>query len=350
MLKRVVLLVFVLAFFVSTSVLAADVIKLTYANYYAPTHVMSHFGETFCKDIKERTKGRVEITYNTGGSLLAAPKVYNGVVTGLADIGLSNLSYTRGRFPVMEIMELPLGFSSGYVGAMVATDFYQKFKPKEWDQVQMLYWNTSAPNLIASRSKQIRTLEDLKNERVRAIGSTADIIKALGGTPMPLEIPDVYEALRRGVIDDIFGPMEMMKGWKFHELLKSVTASWQIGSVYAFYIIMNKDKYNSLPADIKTIFDQTAKEYMEKSAISRDKEDIEGKELITGNGGQIILLSEAEAKRWQKATEPLIANFKKDLIGKGYKEKEVDEWIAFVRERIQYWKGQQKAKGIPSAF
>lgn len=328
----------------------ADVIKLTYANYYAPTHVMSKFGEDFCRVIKERTKGRVEITYNTGGSLLSAPKIFTGVVSGQADIGLSNISYTRGRFPVMEIMEVPLGFPSGYVGAMVANDFYQKFKPKEWDQVQILYWNTSAPNLILSRSKAIRTLEDLKNTKIRAIGSTADIVKALGATVMPLEMPDVYEALRRGVIDGLYGPLEMVKGWKFYEQCKSVTASWQVGSVYLFYVVMNKEKYSRLPADVKIIFDETAKEYMEKSAISRDEEDVEGKELMKSRGAEIILLSEAEVKRWQERAESVIDGYKKDMVGKGYKEKEVDEWIGFARERIEYWRGQQKAKGIHSAF
>ncbi len=59
----------------------------------------------------------MEITQYTGGTLLTAPKMAAGVETGIADIGLSHCSYSRGRFPVMEIMELPLGFPSAWIAA-----------------------------------------------------------------------------------------------------------------------------------------------------------------------------------------------------------------------------------------
>src|SRR5271157_6074904 len=84
--------------------------------------------EKFCEEIKNRTGGRVQVSYYPGGTLLTAPKMAAGVATGIADIGLSNCGYTRGRFPVMEVMELQLGYPSSYIGTYAATDFYEKFK------------------------------------------------------------------------------------------------------------------------------------------------------------------------------------------------------------------------------
>ena len=72
--------------------------------------------------------------------------------------------------------------------------------------------------------------------------------------------------------------------------------------------------------------------------------------LAGKQGCQIVPISDAEIGRWVKAVEPVIAEFKKDLVTKGYKPGEVDSWISFLRERIEYWKGQEKVKNIPTAY
>ena len=86
---------------------AADVIKLKAANYLPVTHPMSLLTAWYCDEVKKRTNGKVEITYYPGGTLLNPVKMYDGVATGIADFGVSHISYTRGRFPVMEIFEQP---------------------------------------------------------------------------------------------------------------------------------------------------------------------------------------------------------------------------------------------------
>jgi len=61
-------------------------------------------------------------------------------------------------------------------------------------------------------------------------------------------------------------------------------------------------------------------------------------------------VTERLSKQNRAISEPVVAGFKKDLTSKGYTEKEVDSWLAFIKERIQYWKGQEKAKKIPTAY
>jgi TRAP-type C4-dicarboxylate transport system substrate-binding protein len=329
---------------------AAEPIKLKFANYFPVIHKNTVFGQAFCDEIKKRTGGQVEISYYPGGTLLTAPKMAVGVSTGIADIGMAHCGYSRGRFPVMEIMELPIGSPSAYISTHVANDFYDKFKPKEWNAYYPLMFSTSPPSVLQTVSKPVRTLEELKGLKIRGTGRIGDLVKALGATPMPIEMVDLYESLRRNVLDGNFGPMEQLKGFKIGEIIKYATASWKIGTSYTFYVVMNRSKWDALPPDIKKIFQETANEFKDKWAVQWNEIEIEGGQYLKSQGGQIIQISDAEAARWVQASQPVIAEYKKDLIGKGFPEKEVDSWLAFIKERIEYWKAQEKAKKIPTAY
>ncbi len=349
--KRGLFLVTLVIFFGSLTLgYGAEPIKLKFANYFPVIHKNTAFGQAFCDEIKKRTNGRVEITYYPGGTLLTAPKIAVGVSTGIADIGMAHCGYSRGRFPVMEIMELPIGSPSAYISTHVANDFYDKFKPKEWNAYYPLMFSTSPPAVLHTLNKPVRTLEELKGLKIRGTGRIGDLVKALGATPMPIEMVDLYESIRRNVIDGNLGPMEQLKGFKIGELIKYATACWRIGTSYTFYIVMNKAKWDPLPADIKKIFQETANDFKEKWAVQWNEIEIEGVQFLKSQGGQVIPLSDTEAVRWVQASQPVIAEWKKDLVSKGFAEKEVDSWLAFVKERVEYWKAQEKAKKIPTAY
>ncbi len=204
--------------------------------------------------------------------------------------------------------------------------------------------------MLYTLNKPVRTLEDVKGMKIRATGRIADIVKALGASPIPMDIGDVYEAFRRGVLDGAIGGLDQMTGFKFGELLKYTTESWKVGSVYTFYVVMNKQKWQKLPPDIKKIFMETADEYKEKWALAWNEADIEGRDFQKSKGGQFIPMSDQEAARWQKVTQPVISAYKRSLMSKGYKENEIDGWISFIKERIEYWKGQEKLRNIPTAY
>jgi len=350
--KSMALLLVVVALVFATHSLtgAADVIKLKAANYLPVTHPMSVLSGWFCDEVKKRTNGQVEIAYYPGGTLLNPVKMYDGVLTGIADMGLSHIQYTRGRFPVTEAFDLPLGFTSGWVDTRVATDFFDKYKPKEWDDVHVLYLSPSGPIILQTISKPVKTLEDVKGIKVRAVGQMAEIIKCLGGVPIPLQMPDVYDSLRRGVIEGVTVDLSTLKFWKFAEVSKYVTADWQIGTAITFYWVISKRKWNAISPELQKIITEVASETRDKQAGLWDSMDIQGRDFFISKGGQMIDLSEAEAERWKKAVEPVIGNYKEQMASKGYSEAEVDGWIKYIRERIAYWHKEQKKRGILSAF
>ncbi|MBA4418447.1 MAG: C4-dicarboxylate ABC transporter substrate-binding protein [Syntrophus sp. (in: bacteria)] len=351
MVKKLVVLAFVVSLLVSfSSVAKGDVIKLKFANYFPPTHMNSVMMGKYCEELNKKLAGKVEVTQYTGGTLLTAPKMAAGVASGVADIGLSHCSYSRGRFPVMEIMEAPLGFPSSWIASHVAMEFYDKFKPKEWGAFHALMFSTSPPNVVQTVKKPVKTMEDMKGMKIRGTGRIGDTVKALGAAPMPIETVDLYEALRRGVVDGTYTPLETLKGFKFGEVQKYASATWKVGSVFQFYVVMNKRKWDSLPTDAQKIITEFSKEFLERWAVEWNKIDIEGREYFIKLGGQVLPVSDAEQAKMVKAVEPVIADYKKDLVSKGYKAAEVDSWVAFIKERIEYWTAQEKAQKIPTAY
>jgi TRAP-type C4-dicarboxylate transport system substrate-binding protein len=333
-----------------SSVHGAEPVKLKAANYLPVTHKMSLLTGWFCDEVKKRTNGRLEIAYYPGGTLLSPVKMYDGVVTGISDMGFSHIQYTRGRFPVTEVFDLPLGFPSGWVATQTCSDFYDRYKPKEWDEVHVLYLTTSGPLILQTVGKPIKTLEDLKGLKIRGTGRMTDVVKALGAVPIPLEMPDVYESLRRGVIEGIMVDLSTLKYWKFAEVVKYVTSTWRLGTGITFYFVINKNKWNGLSPDLQKIVAEMAAEARERQGALWNEMDREGTDAFKSQGGQVIPLSDAEVSKWTKAVEPVIAEYRKAMVAKGQKETEIDGWLKFIGERIEHWKKEEKQRKIPTPF
>jgi len=319
---------------------AQDTIQLKFANYFPPPSQQSKICEEFIADLEKQTNGKVKVQYFAGGALLKAPVMFKGVTTGIADFGLAHVEYSPGRMPVTEVCDLPLGYPSGWIACHVMNDFYKKFKPKEWNEVHMLWMHSSTPNVIISK-KPVRSLEDMKGLTIRAPGRIGDTIKALGGTPSPVPLMEAYDAMSKGVIDGINTPFETLKNWKFAEVAKYVTTSWQVGNVYAFYVVMNKQSYDKLPPDVKKVLDKLAEEYEEKFAKMWNQIDFDGKEFAVSKGVEFIDLAPDQVERWKAAAVPAIDAYVKSMVGAGYKEDEVRVWVKYLRERIDHWTRKQ---------
>jgi TRAP-type C4-dicarboxylate transport system substrate-binding protein len=333
----------------SPSAYSAKVIRLKVAMYFPPPAFQAKVLEEFCRELEKRTDGRVKVDYYAGGSLLKAPAMFDGVVSGIADIGYSHVYYTAGRMPVTEAAGLPLGYPSAWVASQALNDFYHEFKPKEFDQVKVLWRNTSPNSAIATANKPIRKLEDLKGLTIRAPGQAGEIIKALGGTPAPTPMIEVYDALAKGVIDGEASNFETLFAFKFAEVVKYTTSVWQINNPFPFYLVMNKNSYNKLPPDIKATFDTLVGEYKERYILTWNAIDFVGKAFGLSKGVEIIELPSSELPKWQAAVKPVIEDYVKRLVGKGFSEAEVRGWITFLRERADYWTKKQITLRIPSA-
>ncbi len=327
---------------------AGPKVRLKFASYFPTAAKQSKLLEEFCKEIEKRTNGKVKVDFYGGGSLLKATKVYDGVVEGIADIGFSHIEYTRGRFPITEIVDLPLGYPSAWVGSHVANDFYTRFRPKEWEKVHVLWFNTCPPNQLILAKKPVEKLEDLKGLTVRGPGRVGEVLKALGATPKPVPMNEVYEAMARGVVQGCMTPIETLKAFRLAEVAKYVTLCWPAANIYTFYVVMNKKVWDGLPADIQKVFSEVAGEFEERAALVWNAVDFIGLKAGKEKGVKFIPLSPEEMKKWKVAVAPVVDDYLRELEKMGFKRADLEEMVTFIRDRIRYWTKKQLEYGIKS--
>ncbi len=308
---------------VATGTIRAEAapIKLTFSIFFPPTHGQTKAAMDWAKEIEKRTNNAVEIAVFPGGTLTKAPQCYSGVVKGISDLGFSLFAYTRGRFPVMAAVDLPMGYPNGKTASRVAHDFAKTFNPKELDDVKVLYLHAHGPGLLHTK-KPVAKLEDLKGMKIRSTGLSAKVVEALGGVPVAMPQGGTYEALQKGVVEGTFGPFEVLKGWKQAEVVKYTTECYGVGYTTTFFIVMNLDKWNALPANVQKVFEEVSEKYVDIHGKVWDSTDEEGRKYTESLGNKIISLSDEENAKWRKSAEPVINKFITDTPdGKMYVDK-----------------------------
>ncbi len=337
--KSVFLLVAVvfafIAIFPPGACVQAATVKLTYSNFFPPTHIQSKLAEQWCREVEKRTNGAVKIDYYAGQTLTKARQCYDGVVEGLSDIGFSVLAYTRGRFPVMSAVDLPLGYTSGRAATALVNMVYAKYKPKELSDVKVMYLHAHGPGMIFTKSKPVRRLEDMKGLKFRGHGTSAQVVKALGGTPVPKPMPETYQMLQKGVVDGAVYPMEASKGWKLADVTRYCTADFSAAYTTSFFVVMNKDKWNALPPEVQKVIEQINKEWAVKHGQAWDDSDMAGLRYFLNKGGQVIGLDAKESARWKKAVAPIVGDYAKKLDKKGFRGDEIVGFIKTTLEKLQ---------------
>jgi len=324
------LCVLVIGFSLSTSP-AFGQIKLDHSNLWpAPPYRHSQLAVEWAKEIEKRIDGRVIITVHHGGTLTPGDKCYDGVIRGISDIGMSVCGYTRGRFPLTEVIELPLGYRSGWAATQLITAYYNKFKPKEFDNTKLMFLFAHGPGLLHTK-RPVRKLEDLKGMKIRAFGAVTKLVTALGGAPVSMPMGETYEALSRGVVEGSVAPYEALEGWRWGEVVKYSTEAPGMAYSSAFFVAMNKDKWNALPPDIQKIIEQVNSEWVVKHGRAWDEIDKSGKDHAIKLGNQITTLSVDENRKWERAVKPLYDDYVKSM-----KEKDLpgDEALKFCLEQL----------------
>jgi len=303
----------------------AEVANLTYSVFFPPTHGQAEAAAAWSKEVEKRTAGQVKINIFAGGTLTPADQCYDGVVKGISDIGMSCFAYTRGRFPLIEALDLPLGYPNGRVATRVANDVIRKFNPKELADVKVLYVHAHGPGLLHTK-KPVSRLEELKGMKIRSTGLSAKITEALGAVPVAMPQGATYEALQKGVVEGTFAPMETIKQWKQAEVIKSTTECYGVGYTTAMFVVMNLKRWNALPKDIQKILDDVSNEWIDIHGKNWDTSDVDGRKFSLSLGNKMVPLSKEENARWGKAVRPIIDDFTKAAEAKGLPGK------AFVKE------------------
>jgi len=338
--KKRLFIISVICFLVTMSVFSCapketETVNLTYSIFFPSTHGQCEAGAAWAKEVEKRSNGKIKITVFPGGTLTKANQTYDGVVNGICDIGMSCFAYTRGRFPVMEALDLPLGYPNGKTATRVVNDFYNLTKPDELKDVKVLYLHAHGPGLLHTK-KPVRKLEDLKSMLIRSTGLSAKVIEALGGVPVAKSQGETYEALQRGNVEGTIGPIEVLKGWRQAEVIQYTTDCFDIGYTTTMYVVMNLDKWNSLSDDLKTILTDVSKEWIDMHGQTWDAGDNAGRDYTLERGNEIISLEPEQQKLWKNSVQPVINDYVKAVTEKGLDgQKSINDIYRLIKTNSQ---------------
>ncbi len=323
-----VMTLFILSLFPVPS--AAAPITLSYANFPpAPTFPCVQM-ERWKEEVVKRTGGKVAINTYPGSTLLDAKNMMDGVIAGTADIGCLCMAYQPGRFIVTNATALPLGFPNATVASLTLWDIYRKHNPDEFAKVKVLTMFTCAPANIYAK-KPVKNLEDLKGLELRASGGVAQVLEALGAAPVGMPQSECPEALQKGVVKGAVSSLETLMDFKYAEMCRYVTIF--NGPVYPFAVVMNMDKWNSLPKDVQDVMDGLGTEQAWWTGNYMDKHVDESVEWSKKNYNiEITDLTTREMIRWNRLMKPLIDKWITDAEAKGLPARTIIKDIRIARD------------------
>lgn len=310
-------------------------IKLTYANFPpAPTFPCVQM-ERWKAEVEKRTGGKVKVDTYPGGTLLGAKNMFDGVAAGTADIGCTSTSYFPGMFPVVEAVDLPLGWPSATVASVSLWELVHKYMPKELEKFKVITMFTCPPANIMSM-KPIKSLEDIKGYELRASGTGAKILELLGAKAVGMPQSDVPEALQKGVIKGNVSSLEVMKDFKYAEYCRHVTANLNL-FVVSFAVVMNKAKWDSLPQDVKKVIDDMGREqaiWTGQYVDNHVKEAMKwSAETYKDPPVQVYQLSSQEVSRWYELLKPMTDQYLKSVSAKGLPAKAILDDVLKLKEK-----------------
>lgn len=239
------------------------VYTLTVTNHDASTSMGELYVETLFNMISEESGGRLVFEYNPGGSLLGATEAIDGVKDGIADIVWSATSFFSGRFPISEFINL---CGNGITSARMATDVYQQMYEEIPElQAEFTDWKVIAVHScsygpISTVGTKIETPEDFKGLQIRTAGTVAaEYLKVLGATPVSVPTGEVYESVSKGVFDGFTNDWHNIDCFKLYEPIE-YCLNMPVSHTSCF-VLMNKDSYANLPADLQAIIDKYCGNY-----------------------------------------------------------------------------------------
>lgn len=274
------------------------------------------------KKIEAESEGRLRIdiypSMQLGGT---APQLYDQARDGIVDIVGTLPSYTPGRFPGIEVFELPFVANRRAVtNAKAVQEFYETYLRAEFRDVHPLCTFAHDGGVLHAR-RPIRTMSDMRGLKLRAPTRLAgEALKALGAEGIVMPISQVPDALTYKAIDGCVVPWEVVPVLKLQQLVKNHSEIAGSPTLYTatFILAMNKRKYDYFPADLRKILDANSGQYAATLAGRMwDEQAVTVESLVKARGNSVIVIAADEVARWRKATEPVVAAWLKGAKARG---------------------------------
>jgi len=304
---------------------AAQEVTLKVHHFWPPTamppsKLLVPWCDKIAKDSNNRMKCQIYPAMQLGG---APPQLIQQAMDGVADIVWTLPGYTAGRFPMMEVFELPFMSQSAEATSQAAWDYYTQYGHKEFPGIKALAVNVHDNGYVHTVDKQVKVMADFKGLKMRApTRQTNKLLAALGATPVAMPLPALGDALSKGVVDGYLLPWEVIPSIKAHEFTKFESETDpKARALYTavFVLAMNQAKYDSLPADLKKVIDANSGAALSKAmGVQWDASAPPARKIAADHGNTFYVIPASELENWQKATANLPDDWVKDVSAKGH--------------------------------
>lgn len=260
---------------------------LTVSQWLPAGHPVHGVMQDWAQKVEQATQGRVRFK-TLPQPVTNPPGHYNAVRDGLAEVAMTVIGYTPGRFPMSEIAELPLMGESAEANSVAFQQLAEKVPPvmAEYKDVKVLALFSHGPGTVFNTKKDIQTLADLQGLKFRVGGGVVNEVgKLLGANTTLKPATESYELLSTGVMDGVWLPWESLVTYKLDKLVRHATVF--PGGLYnsTFIVMMNKRAYEGLNAADKAEIDKlSGVAYARELGRAFDKRDAEGKALAQASG------------------------------------------------------------------
>ena len=297
---------------------AAEV-EITLSHWVPPTHPLQVLGmEPWAKSISEASNGRIEIKIFPSQQLGAAPDHYDMARDGIVDIGFINPGYQPGRFPILAAGELPFMFANAKSGSRALHEWYQGYAKTEMKDVYVCMVHLHDPGTLHGKNGPLVVPGDLKGKNIRPPHATlARLVNSLGGASVQVPAPEIREALAKGAADITAAPWGSLFTFGLDSQVKHHLDMPLYATTFAF--VMNKAKIDGLsPEDRAVMDDHCTPEWSEKMAAKWADVEAAGRQKIIDAGGHTLYKPTAEqVAEWEKATTPLLGQWKEAVKAAG---------------------------------
>lgn len=324
-----------LAFSAAIPAQAQQKFELKLAYFVGDQHAFSQWLIKWSEGLEKESGGRLTFKRFPGSQMGPMAQHYDLARTGQADIAWYLHGATPGRFPLVEVIQLPYLVGSAEIGTKVLNDpeLRAKYLDPEQRGVKTLLMMTHQPGNLHTTKVPVRKIEDLKGLRVRFPSPTIrDYLAALGATPVGVMATEQAEQLQKGTIDGTaidYGGAGI--AFKLGGILKYSTEMYSY--VSSFSVAMNQDVWNKLPPDLQAMITKSVTGKEKEIGEAWDNLDIPGKKLLVDGGAEAIRLAPEEDKKFRAAGIALNETKIKELEGKGLPARAVYDSIKSLAEK-----------------
>lgn len=272
----------------------------------------------FMKLVEEMSEGAIQFEHYTSEQLGKQRELLDLTKSGVADIAWINISNYSDRFPLSSVGELPGVFSDAPTASKVYTKFVDDFLLDEYykNGVVPVHVQMGPPSEIQV-NQDVRSVEDFKGLKIRTNGGVqSKVVTKLGATPITIPGTEAYLALDRKTIDGSMTAITISYTYQYATILDYYTINGALGTSPTVYV-MNKNKYDGLPAEFKEIFVEAKKQIDIQYGESLNNAVEEEKKKLTADNKNLIEFEDAELKEIHNTLSSVWNEWAKEMDSAG---------------------------------